>query len=120
MLQKKEIKLCSQTSKITYELTGSDLIAQLKESAEIKEHHPLFNRRQRRSGETYALTYFTNEKGIIELKIDYLKLVTDPLMTFESAKNAKEYLKKIVELNGFLYELLLLRKNKWQLLLFPN
>jgi len=98
---KKEIKLCSQTSKITYELTGSDLIAQLKESAEIKEHHPLFNRRQRRSGETYALTYFTNEKGIIELKIDYLKLVTDPLMTFESGKNAKEYLKNIVELNGF-------------------
>ena len=69
---KKEIKLCQEANKVTFTLTGSDLIAQLLESAEIKKYYPIFNRKQK-IGENYALTYFTNKDGIIELKIDYLK-----------------------------------------------
>ena len=98
---KKEIKMCQETSKVTFEETGSDLIAQLKESAEIKSYYPLFNRRQKRIGETYALTYNTNENGIIELKIDYLKMVSNPIITYEGSKKAKEHLKNIVEKYNF-------------------
>ena len=94
---KKEIKLCQEACKVTYELTGSDIIAQLKESAEIKVHHPIFNRRQRRVGETYALSYFTNEAGIMELKIDYLKSTSNPIFTYEGSAKAKKHLQNIVE-----------------------
>ena len=82
---------------MTYELTGSDIIAQLKESAEIKVHHPIFNRRQRRVGETYALSYFTNQAGIMELKIDYLKSTSNPIFTYEGSAKAKKHLQNIVE-----------------------
>ena len=109
---KKEIKLCQEATKITYTITGSDLIAQLLESAEIKKHYPIFNRKQKRIGENYALTYFTNNVGIIELKIDYLKRVTNPLITYEGSKKAKDHLKYIVETNQFCLKYCDLEKGK--------
>lgn len=98
---KKEIRLCQEATKVTYTITGSDLIAQLLESSEIKKHYPIFNRKQKRIGENYALTYFTNNDGIIELKIDYLKRVSNPLITYEGSKKAKDHLKYIVEHHQF-------------------
>ena len=109
---KKEIKLCQEATKITYTITGSDLIAQLLESAEIKKHYPIFNRKQKRIGENYALTYFTNNVGIIELKIDYLKRITNPLITYEGSKKAKDHLKYIVETNQFCLKYCDLEKGK--------
>jgi len=109
---KKEIKLCQEATKVTYTITGSDLIAQLLESAEIKKHYPIFNRKQKRIGENYALTYFTNNVGIIELKIDYLKRVTNPLITYEGSKKAKDHLKYIVETNQFCLKYCDLEKGK--------
>ena len=109
---KKEIKLCQETTKVTYTVTGSDLIAQLLESAEIKKHYPIFNRKQKRIQENYALTYFTNKDGIIELKIDYLKRVTNPLITYEGSKKAKDHLKYIVETNQFCLKYCDLEKGK--------
>ena len=87
--------MCQQVKNITYELTGSDLIAQLKESDEIKKHNPIFNIRQRRLGETYALTYFTNKNGIIELKINYLKSSTNVIHTYEGLKKGKDHLQNM-------------------------
>ena len=94
---KKEIKLCQETVKVTYENTGSDLIAQLKESAEIKNYYPLYNYRQKRIGETYGLTYFTNDKNIIELKVDYLKNIANPLITFSKGDKARQFLRSCIE-----------------------
>ena len=109
---KKEIKLCQEANKVTYTVTGSDLIAQLLESAEIKKHYPIFNRKQKRIGENYALTYFTNKDGIIELKIDYLKRVINPLISYEGSKKAKDHLKYIVETNQFCLKYCDLEKGK--------
>lgn len=109
---KKEIKLCQEATRITYNLTGSELIALLEESAEIKKHHPLYNRKQKRIGETYALTYQTNKEGIIELKTDYLKQVDNPLLTYEGSNKAKEHLKNIVEKNNFCLKYCDLEKGK--------
>ena len=109
---KKEIKLCQEANKVTYTVTGSDLIAQLLESAEIKKHYPIFNRKQKRIGENYALTYFTNKDGIIELKIDYLKKVINPLVSYEGSKKAKDHLKYIVESQQFCLKYCDLEKGK--------
>ena len=109
---KKEIKLCQEANKVTYTLTGSDLIAQLLESAEIKKYYPIFNRKQKRIGENYALTYFTNKDGIIELKIDYLKKVINPLISYEGSKKAKDHLKYIVESQQFCLKYCDLEKGK--------
>jgi DNA polymerase-3 subunit epsilon len=109
---KKEIKLCQETVKVTYENTGSDLIAQLKESAEIKKFYPLFNYRQKKIGETYGLTYFTNNQNIIELKIDYLKSITNPLLTFNKADKARQFLRNCIEKNNLCLKYSSLEKGK--------
>ena len=92
---KKELKMCQEVASITFEETGNDLIAQLKESAEIKAHYPIYNYRQKKVGENYGLSFFTNKLGILELKVDYVKLLKNPILTFEKSENAKEFLLKI-------------------------
>ena len=94
---KKEVKMCQQVAKITYAETGNDLIAQLKESAEIKKYYPIFNRRQKQEKENFGISYFTNSDGIIELRLDYVKQLTNPILTFEKKQSANMFLEKLVE-----------------------
>ncbi len=46
---------------VTFEKTGNELIALLLESAEIKTHYSKFNRAQKRTRETLALTKIKQE-----------------------------------------------------------
>ena len=94
---KKEIKMCQQVAKITYAETGNDLIAQLKESAEIKKYYPIFNRRQKLEKENYGLSFFTNPDGIIEFRLDYVKLLSNPILTFERKQSANLFLEKLID-----------------------
>ncbi len=94
---KKELKMCQEAARITYEETGNDLIAQLKESAEIKTHYPIYNYRQKRLGENYGLSFHTNNEGVLELSLGYVKLLKNPILTFEKAENAKDFLLKIAD-----------------------
>jgi len=54
---------------IDFELTGSDLIAQLKESDEIKQHKPLFNSSQKRSVTGYDICSTIDPNGYQSLKV---------------------------------------------------
>ena len=55
---------------MTFEETGSELIALLKESEEIKINKPIYNRAQRKSIFQYALYQHTNEQGYISLTVE--------------------------------------------------
>ncbi len=50
---------------ISFEITGSELVALLQESHEIKYHHPYVNRQQRARNFQHALFSYTNEAGYI-------------------------------------------------------
>lgn len=93
----KSKKIQLQIASVTYEKTGSELVALLKESEEIKRNKPLFNRALRRNIFTQALYSFTNEDGYVVLKID--KAVGDkkPITTFSNRQSAKSFLFKVVE-----------------------
>lgn len=54
---------------ITYTLTGSELIASLLENAEIKRLQPDINRAQRRKSFPFAIYYYFDEGGYIQMKI---------------------------------------------------
>ena len=56
---------------ISFEVTGSELVALLKESHEIKYHHPYVNRAQRARNFQHVIHHYTNEEGYICL--DYKK-----------------------------------------------
>jgi DNA polymerase III subunit epsilon len=83
-----------EIARIEYELTGSELIAMLLESEEIKQHKPIFNRQLRRSIFTYGLYDEPNEKGYLSLKVGLAsKTEAVPLTYFNSKKEASEYIK---------------------------
>ena len=85
----KSKKIQLEVSAVTFEETGSELLALLKESAEIKHHKPKFNRALRRTIFTHGLFSFKDENGYINLKIQKIKGNQKPiptLLTFKAVK----------------------------------
>ena len=95
--KKKEITMCFETANITYEETGSELLALLKESDDIKHLYPKFNRAQRRASEAVGLFSYEDQKGIIHLAFNRLKLVANPIMKFYSMAECRNLLEKVCE-----------------------
>lgn len=97
---KRAIEMKQRIHSISYELTGSELIALLKESREIKEQKPMYNRAQKRSSFYWGLYTGKDEYGYISFKL--LKISDtpdDPVTCFNSKKEARESLTKMVEKN---------------------
>ncbi|MBN2213963.1 MAG: GIY-YIG nuclease family protein [Bacteroidales bacterium] len=95
---KRFIELAQRTAEINFELTGSELIALLKESAEIKQYKPIYNRAQRRTFYQYGLYYFHDYSGYLNFSIDKNNRETKtPLLSFSSKKEALNYLNKRIE-----------------------
>jgi len=61
-------KLYESVHDISYEITGSELVALLFESHEIKTHHPRINRAQRARTFPYVIFSYYNEEGYLCLK----------------------------------------------------
>lgn len=82
---------------IDWEPTGSELIALLRESAEIKRKKPLYNRAQRRSNFQWGLFTSYDEKGYLNFRV----LTTDtdevPLSVFTSREKAKAKMESLIE-----------------------
>ena len=84
-------KIQSQVFTVTYEETGSELIALLKESQEIKINKPILNRAQRKSVFQLALYAEKDNKGYINLKLqkaDGRKREITSFTSIQEAKNA--------------------------------
>lgn len=95
--KKKEITMCLETADISYTETGSELIALLRESSEIKHLYPKFNRAQRKAGEAVGLFSYEDQKGIVHLAFNRLKLTPNPLMKFYSMAACRSMLEKVCE-----------------------
>ena len=93
----KSKKIQAHVSAVTYEATGSELVALLKESEEIKKVKPIYNRALRRTVFTHALYSFIDDKGYINLKIDVADLRKNPITTFTNRESGKSFLIKAVE-----------------------
>ena len=87
------MKLMKQLHQVTYELTGSELVALLLENDEIKRLQPSYNRAQRRVKFQYAIFEFTNSGGFRELRVDRRKNIKTPLALFTSRRYAEASLK---------------------------
>lgn len=80
---------------VDYELTGSELIALLMESAEIKKHQPVFNRMQKRKLMNTALFYNEDEKGYICFYIGKNNGNSSSCAVFPSKIAAKVFLENL-------------------------
>ena len=94
---KKEVSMCLETANITFVETGSELVALLLESSEIKKLYPKFNRAQRRAQESIGLFSYEDRNGIIHLAYNRLKLIQNPLLKFYNATECRLFLEKLCE-----------------------
>ncbi len=90
-------KIQTEIAAVTFEETGSELIALLKESEEIKINKPTYNRAQRKNFFQYSLQKSLNENGYLTLKIDKADARRKSITAFSSLDEAKNFLYKITE-----------------------
>jgi len=93
----KSKKIQAHATAVTYDATGSELVALLKESEEIKKVKPIYNRALRRSIFTHALYAFKDEHGYLNLKIDIADGRKKPITTFSNRQSGKSFITKAVE-----------------------
>lgn len=91
----KEVLLCQATADIDYELSGSDLLALLMESAAIKHHYPLYNRAQKRKIQPYGIFSYEDRNGILHLAYNKLKMAPNSLTVFYSPTSCRLYLEEV-------------------------
>jgi DNA polymerase III subunit epsilon len=92
---KKSIEMMNAIASVDYEITGSELIALLKESHEIKMHTPVFNRAQRRAMSNYGLYFYYDSNNYLRFLIDKNSSRQEiPLRSFATLSSAKAYLNK--------------------------
>jgi DNA polymerase-3 subunit epsilon len=93
----KALEMKQQIADITWEITGSELVALLLESYEIKTKMPVFNRAQRRTLFNWGLYQQMDNEGYIRLKVDK-KIKDDGLITtFTGKKSGRDELFRLVE-----------------------
>ncbi|MCR9182954.1 MAG: exonuclease domain-containing protein [Flavobacteriaceae bacterium] len=102
---RKSKKIQEDVHSVSFELTGSDLIAQLKENEEIKINKPIYNRALRKTIYQYQLNSFKDENGYINLKIEKADARKKPITTFTNYQQAKNSLFKITESYGLCQKL---------------
>ncbi|MEM9920330.1 MAG: exonuclease domain-containing protein [Bacteroidota bacterium] len=97
----KGTKINQSVHDISYEITGSELVALLQESHEIKQHHPRINRAQRQRNFNWVMLYYTNKEGYLCLEIKRMGPKKQREMAivyaFPSQLSAKSALNRLVE-----------------------
>ncbi|MCU0354090.1 MAG: exonuclease domain-containing protein, partial [Cytophagales bacterium] len=99
---RKSIEFKNTIADISYELTGSELVALLFESDEIKRIRPRFNVQQKRSRAVafYGLFEETDKNGYINLHVERLLPGMEPLTTLDNWEKAQNFLYRRVEQFG--------------------
>jgi DNA polymerase-3 subunit epsilon len=82
---------------IDWEITGSELIALLKESFEIKINKPVYNRAQRRTGFQWGIFSHSDKNGYINYRYGQISNDDSPVSVFTSKERAKSKLNSMIE-----------------------
>lgn len=94
----KKIKFKNEIFDISYQLTGSEVLALVVEAAEIKNHFPKYNRAQKYSGTGYALCRYLDQNNVERLEIiKHKKLMGTPVASFSNPVRAREFLRSLID-----------------------
>jgi DNA polymerase-3 subunit epsilon len=90
-------RMLNELFNVDFVLTGSEAIALLLESNEIKKHKPKYNRQRVYDTFTHSIDWFKDEKGIINFKIVPFEESENSLQAFTSAIGAREKLEQWID-----------------------
>lgn len=94
----KKNNMLREIADISFEETGSELIALLKESEEIKVISPKFNRAQKRIRFNIGVIQYQDQNGYIRLGIDKKSALNVPsYLKFSTHNEARQFLHKLVK-----------------------
>ncbi len=102
---KRAVDMKNNLAEIDYTLTGSELVALLLESAEIKKRQPLYNRAQRRTYFNYGLYSFTDDNGYTNLRLNKIIDEVQPIYTYGSIREGQEHLYRLCKEFGLCQKL---------------
>jgi DNA polymerase-3 subunit epsilon len=91
----KEQTMCLEIADISFTETGSELLASLLEASDIKEMTPKFNKAPKKIKETFGLFSYEDQKGIIHLAHNRLKMIPSPISKHTSEVDAKKHLERL-------------------------
>lgn len=94
---KRAMEMRDRVVDIRWELTGSELVALLLESDEIKRRKPIYNRSQRRTTFQYGLFTLTDVHGYKWLQTKRINGTDAPLTSYTTQKEAKAHLQFLVD-----------------------
>ena len=98
--KKKEREMCLEIAHISYSETGSELLALLLESSEIKHQYPKYNRAQKNKKEAFGLFSYEDQKGIIHLAFNRIKIAPNRIHSFYSLAECRNFIEKLcIEFN---------------------
>jgi len=86
-----KIEMRDRIAQIDFELTGSELVAYLLESDEIKKNKPVYNRAQRREASYTGIYVSTDKNQYLQFSIGKINEEL-PLASFSSVEKAKDIL----------------------------
>jgi DNA polymerase-3 subunit epsilon len=101
----RSMEMRDQIADIDWEITGSELIALLKESFEIKVNKPIYNRAQRRTGFQWGIFSFMDKNGYLNFRYGQLDCDEIPLSVFTSKEKTRSKLNVLVETYGLCQKL---------------
>ena len=88
-------KIQSEVFTVTYEETGSELIALLKESQEIKINRPIYNRMAPKSNFSWGIYVEKDQNGYLNLKLQKADGRKKEIKTYTSQQEGKDALYRI-------------------------
>lgn len=92
-----KLRMKQEIHDISYTLTGSELLALVLESAEIKQHFPKYNRAQKYTGNAYVLCKFEGQNGVVHLEVvKKRKYMQGPIASFSNVVKARNFLEQLV------------------------
>ncbi len=90
-------KMLNELYTVDFVKTGSEIIALLLESEEIKKHKPKYNRMRKADVFTHSITWFTDKKGIINFKLVEFDEADKPITSFNNYLSARERIEKWID-----------------------
>ncbi len=85
------------TEEVSYEKTGNELMALLKENEYIKKLQPKYNRALTKTKFSHGIIVTKDKLGYKTLKIEKVNEKSDFLTTFPSLQSAKSFIEQVVE-----------------------
>ncbi len=109
---RKSKNIQEEVANVTYEITGSELLALLKENEEIKLNRPKYNRSLKRTKFDQALYQFIDDNGYMNLQVDKVDKLKSSITTFTNRQQAKSFMYRWTEEYNLCLKLMGLDKGK--------